>query len=1505
MSEPRRVSLQPAVDRLAERVGDPAGGGAVGSKPASSKRKKRLTMRFNLDLGDPNEDVCHEFNYIELVRNHKRCKPEPPEGDDPFEESDEDEVAAIARKMEEKYGSVKVAWDDDVDRGQGYDEDDSFIDNGEAYDEVVPLDLNTKHGGFYINSGELEFVHAPPLQYMHYHQQNEANKNKVTLEDSPPDEDSEQESERARSPKEEKQRSPLKVKRRRKRKRLDSDDSKDNRDQGLGEKEREDRRQKRKEKMLMLKKKIKRIESSSDEDADGDRSPDDAGQTDREKAVKDEIRDNLNRVDRDKDKEMKEKLLERMSVKQERQLDDAIESVVRKAREQNKKEVEEEELELLRQQEEEMEREERQKERRQNKERLERIEKERQQQQLTVPKDNKDTSNRDNKERLLLQREKDNNREARDRIQIHQKDREPEKDRERDQQRVVLQQQLQSQQQQQSQQQVSSQQQSQQQQRIDQPRDRGDSRDKERMMIEQKIDYSASVAGAANEFALHRLPDAAVRLPDRMPRDLEKMIADITAVARENLGKSKFFQANGVNETLLHIDRMARQSLPCSQRTQLYAYLTAHLPCSKETLLKRIKKLRLDEEDMKVKEPMARFKAELNHMVEEQLERYRRRCKEAGQTPCGVSDSEAEDNDVRVHRIFEWTDALRRLFREVVSLKLKTYEVSKLRATSAEDYVRNFFEIDMIILWPRGWMNVRTLLRMAREEQLFQRARSDSIGSAPRKLTQLQNFGGANGTPGVEVVPSAPHTPTTPLGALRANNSYSSIETPLKDSYKDAMQQLDVTPSSRSTTPGNTSVIREKGSSGANTRTPEDPPSGLRSHPLTPGLGTGTSSAASREHRDSGHSVLSVISDSPSVLVKEERVPSPAVSPPTSSAINDRCSPIGITSTPLAASAAAHSDSATTPVHMSVITSSPAKQQQPSQTASQLLPQVETPSFGDSFAPLIATTANVTTTGTNSANHASSATAQTPAPPKKQHSATPLLKANYQAALQKSPPFGTSGGALANASTGVGSSTSAVTSPSAAQAFAQFSQKVAAAAAAAAAAASNAGSISYPSSGTTHKSTQSSTTMASSGATHTAATNNSSSNNSGQYHQSKSATPTYQQQQHKYQQQQSGNNSQQQSTPQAGHQGANNGNNSHYGGSSHNNYYSGSSGQSGGQQQQQHGSGSGSLGGGGGSHSNHAGGAGTHTSNSGHQSTLPRDKEPLMASQVLDRIITQQLATNSYPSSGGNTLHLSSTGSSVTAAVFGSATTGGSGSNYPTTTSGGNSVGSYTLGGAASLMSPPSHRSSHQQSQQSQQQQHKSPQLPRASMPSSYNIYEALQQPHKNTSSSANNRSSNSSSGTNCSSQQQGMQVQQQQRSSSNLEGMKSFPSSMTSHSQAASPATTIPSYYTSSAAAAASAAVATSVYQNSTHQQSTSQQSQQLQRQAALNSSVPQVAHPTPVSQSGRYSWGSQTMYSTQQQQQQRHMYQDQQEKILYQQYTSQQGQDNTSQLHHNRQHH
>ncbi|XP_012599144.1 ubinuclein-1 isoform X1 [Microcebus murinus] len=172
MSEPHRVqftslpgSLNPAFLKKSrkEEVG--------GAEQHQYCEPAAAAVRITLTLFEPDHKRCPEFFYPELVKNMRgKVKGLPPvdkkkDLSDPFndEEKERHKVEALARKFEEKYGGKKRRKDriqDLIDMGYGYDESDSFIDNSEAYDELVPASLTTKYGGFYINSGTLQFRQA-------------------------------------------------------------------------------------------------------------------------------------------------------------------------------------------------------------------------------------------------------------------------------------------------------------------------------------------------------------------------------------------------------------------------------------------------------------------------------------------------------------------------------------------------------------------------------------------------------------------------------------------------------------------------------------------------------------------------------------------------------------------------------------------------------------------------------------------------------------------------------------------------------------------------------------------------------------------------------------------------------------------------------------------------------------------------------------------------------------------------------------------------------------------------------------------------------------------------------------------------------------------------------------------------------------------------------------------------------------------------------------------------
>ncbi|XP_067298209.1 ubinuclein-1 isoform X2 [Pseudorasbora parva] len=170
MAAPRRIHLTaissnahfplptvPSVPTASDQQGLLAPTQAVVSPPLL-----HAAMRVELKLFEPDEQRCPEFCYTDLISAKEAPeKKKLQTSDEVVEDRERDELEALARKFEAKYGDAckrkKDRLQDLVDIGFGYDESDSFIDNSEAYDELVPACLTTRYGGFYINSGTLQF----------------------------------------------------------------------------------------------------------------------------------------------------------------------------------------------------------------------------------------------------------------------------------------------------------------------------------------------------------------------------------------------------------------------------------------------------------------------------------------------------------------------------------------------------------------------------------------------------------------------------------------------------------------------------------------------------------------------------------------------------------------------------------------------------------------------------------------------------------------------------------------------------------------------------------------------------------------------------------------------------------------------------------------------------------------------------------------------------------------------------------------------------------------------------------------------------------------------------------------------------------------------------------------------------------------------------------------------------------------------------------------------------
>ncbi|KAF3700579.1 Ubinuclein-2 [Channa argus] len=210
-------------------------------------------------------------------------------------------------------------------------------------------------------------------------------------------------------------------------------------------------------------------------------------------------------------------------------------------------------------------------------------------------------------------------------------------------------------------------------------------------------------------------------LPSGLPGPLAKRIEDLRVASRlfDEEGRKKFFTLD-MNNILLDIELQVQEQ-PAEVRSAVYSHLEAFVPCNKEALLKRLKKLSLNIQDDRLRTPLLKLKLAVCSVMPEQIARYNMDCiakvakqqSEEGEKN-GSEDDDEEKPGKRVmgpRKKFIWDDKLRTLLCNLVRVKLGCYELEGKNTLSLEDYLKAFMETEVKPLWPKGWMQARMLFK--------------------------------------------------------------------------------------------------------------------------------------------------------------------------------------------------------------------------------------------------------------------------------------------------------------------------------------------------------------------------------------------------------------------------------------------------------------------------------------------------------------------------------------------------------------------------------------------------------------------------------------------------------------------------------------------------------------------------------------------------------------------------------------------------------------------------
>jgi len=211
-------------------------------------------------------------------------------------------------------------------------------------------------------------------------------------------------------------------------------------------------------------------------------------------------------------------------------------------------------------------------------------------------------------------------------------------------------------------------------------------------------------------------PDEADILPSDTPPKLKELCATLRQIAelQKGLSSQKFFTA-AINKMLLEIESMI-QNVPQKTRSSIYNYLVKPMPCTKDTFISRIKKMKRENCESKLSEPHAKLVILVSRLMGEHERRYQNSKEHYEQKLAEYTTKSTTDPNLKKPRNparqFNWTVEVKSVFASLMQTKKDLYGIVRPRGITCDEWVHKYIEDEVKGMWPPGWMTQKQLERM-------------------------------------------------------------------------------------------------------------------------------------------------------------------------------------------------------------------------------------------------------------------------------------------------------------------------------------------------------------------------------------------------------------------------------------------------------------------------------------------------------------------------------------------------------------------------------------------------------------------------------------------------------------------------------------------------------------------------------------------------------------------------------------------------------------------------